>query len=110
MVNPPARAPREGCSESGRRNPMKIRRNTPYTGLALPLLTCGLLTVLGSGDTYAGKPNGPKAAPSRSTTIALTPNEDRVVVVNREANSLSVIRVKDKYGQDVAQKLFEIPV
>ena len=34
------------------------------------------------------------AAPGRSTTIALTSDETRVVVVNRGANSLSIIRVK----------------
>ena len=33
------------------------------------------------------------ATGSRSTTIALTSDEQRVVVVNREANSLSIIRV-----------------
>ena len=32
------------------------------------------------------------AAPSRSTTIALTADETRLVVVNREANSISIIR------------------
>jgi DNA-binding beta-propeller fold protein YncE len=50
------------------------------------------------------------ASPSRSTTIALTPDELRLVVVNREANSLSIIRVKDAQGNDVAQKLAEIAV
>ena len=46
---------------------------------------------------------------SRSTTIALTSVEDRVVVVNREANSISIIRVRAK-GQDVGIKLAEIGV
>jgi len=50
------------------------------------------------------------AAPSRSTTIALTYDETRLVVVNREANSVSIIRVKDKDGNDVAKKLDEIGV
>ena len=31
------------------------------------------------------------AAPTRSTTIALTSDERRLVVVNREANSVSII-------------------
>jgi hypothetical protein len=43
------------------------------------------------------------AAPTRSTTIALTSDEMRVVVVNREANSLSIIRVKDANGNDVSK-------
>ena len=48
--------------------------------------------------------------PTRSTTIALTSDETRVVVVNREANSVSIIRVKDANGNDVANKLAEIGV
>jgi DNA-binding beta-propeller fold protein YncE len=50
------------------------------------------------------------AAPTRSTTIALTSNERNVVVVNREANSVSIIQVKDKNGNDVSNKIAEIPV
>ena len=50
------------------------------------------------------------AAPSRSTTIALTSDETRVVVVNREANSVSIIEVKDKNGNDFSNKIAEIPV
>jgi YVTN family beta-propeller protein len=50
------------------------------------------------------------AAPTRSTTIALTSDEQRLVVVNREANSVSIIRVKNANGKDVSNKLAEIPV
>jgi YVTN family beta-propeller protein len=50
------------------------------------------------------------AAPSRSTTIALTHDERRLVVVNREANSVSIIGVKNAQGDDVAFKLDEITV
>jgi YVTN family beta-propeller protein len=50
------------------------------------------------------------AAPTRSTTIALTSDETRVVVVNREANSLSIIKVKNANGNDVSVKLAEIGV
>ena len=50
------------------------------------------------------------ATPSRSTTIALTSDETRLVVVNREANSVSIIQVKDANGNDVAIKLDEIAV
>ena len=45
-----------------------------------------------------------------TTTIALTSDERRLIVVNREANSISVIQVKDANGNDVAQKLKEISV
>jgi DNA-binding beta-propeller fold protein YncE len=50
------------------------------------------------------------AAPTRSTTIALTADEQRLVVVNREANSVSIIRVKNANGKDVNNKIDEIPV
>ncbi len=50
------------------------------------------------------------ARPTHSTTIALTSDERRIVVVNREANSVSIIRVKDADGNDVATKLAEIGV
>src|SRR6266481_2951238 len=50
------------------------------------------------------------AAPTRSTTIALTSDETRLVVVNREADSVSIIRVKNANGNDVANKLAEIAV
>src|SRR5215510_7261660 len=50
------------------------------------------------------------AAPTRSTTIALTADETRLVVVNREANTVSIIRVKDANGNDVATKIVEIGV
>ena len=56
------------------------------------------------------KKNNPATTATRSTTIALTADETRVVVVNREANSVSIIRVKDANGNDVATKLVEIGV
>src|SRR5215469_4107296 len=55
-------------------------------------------------------PKKADAAPTRSTTIALTSDEQRLVVVNREANSISIIRVKNANGQDVGNKIAEIPV
>jgi YVTN family beta-propeller protein len=50
------------------------------------------------------------ATPSHSTTIALTSDEQRVVVVNREANSISILRVKNVQGNDIANKIAEIGV
>ena len=55
-------------------------------------------------------PASTAATPSHSTTIALTSDEQRVVVVNREANSISIIRVKDMQGNDIANKIAEIGV
>jgi YVTN family beta-propeller protein len=58
-----------------------------------------------------GAPKGANSdAPTHSTTIALTPDERRLVVVNREANTVSVIQVKNAAGNDVANKLAEIAV
>src|SRR5262245_1914696 len=69
-----------------------------------------VLLVLMAGWRSFGPGWTAEAAPTRSTTIALTSDETRVVVVNRQANSLSVIQVKDANGNDVAIKLAEIGV
>ena len=55
-------------------------------------------------------PKTANAAPGRSTSIALTSDETRVVVVNREANSVSIVQVMDKNGNDFSNKIAEIPV
>ena len=60
-----------------------------------------MASAAGDGDT---------ATPSRSTTIALTSDDPRLVVVNREANTVSIIRVKDAANNDVSVKLAEIGV
>src|SRR5262245_7685058 len=65
---------------------------------------------LTTSPSQAAEYPDPADPPSRSTTIALTSDERRVVVVNREANSVSVIEVQDANGLDVAIKLFEIGV
>ena len=48
--------------------------------------------------------------PSRSTTIALTSDDRRSVLVNRETQSLSVIEVRDQNGLDTAKLLAEVAV
>lgn len=50
------------------------------------------------------------STPSRSTSIALTSDSRRLVVVNQETDTVSVIRVRNDAGQDVAIPLAEIPV
>jgi YVTN family beta-propeller protein len=60
--------------------------------------------------SVAMAPKKADAAPTRSTTIALTPDEKFVVVVNREANSVSIIKVKNNNGKDVSTRIAEIPV
>jgi len=47
---------------------------------------------------------------SRSSSIALTSDNTRVVVANRQKSSVSVIRVRDANGADAEQRLAEVPV
>jgi len=72
------------------------------SAIILALLT----VVVAAGPAWAST----SAVPSRSTTIALTSDETRLIVVNREANTVSIVRVKGASGNDVAIKLAEIAV
>ena len=47
---------------------------------------------------------------SRSSSIALTGDDNRAIVVNRQKASVSVIRVRNADGTDASQLLAEIPV
>jgi DNA-binding beta-propeller fold protein YncE/cytochrome c553 len=47
---------------------------------------------------------------ARSSSIALTGDDTRAVVVNRQKASVSVIRVRDANGADASQLLAEVPV
>lgn len=49
-------------------------------------------------------------AQSHSSTIALTSDDTRAVVVNRQKKSVSVIRVRDANGQDASELLGEVAV
>jgi YVTN family beta-propeller protein len=46
----------------------------------------------------------------RSSSIALTRDDRRAVVVNRQKSTVSVIRVRDQNGNDVSELLAEVPV
>ncbi len=48
--------------------------------------------------------------PTRSSTIALTRNDSRLVVVNRDTHSMSIMRVRDGDGNDSVKKLAEVAV
>jgi len=77
------------------------------------VLVVVLVGLVGFSAAAQRKARASKAKPvtnHHSTTIALTSDETRLVVVNREANSVSIIRVKDANGNDVATKLAEIGV
>jgi YVTN family beta-propeller protein len=47
---------------------------------------------------------------SRSSTIALTGDDNRAVVANRQKSSVSVIRVRNADGTDASQLIAEVPV
>jgi YVTN family beta-propeller protein len=81
----------------------------PRSVMALVAVLVGLVG-LGAAAQKKVAPASIAATPSRSTTIALTSDEQRLVVVNREANSVSIIRVKDMQGNDIATKIAEIGV
>jgi YVTN family beta-propeller protein len=88
----------------------------PRSAMALVVILVGLAGLGIAAEKVRNQVQKNNAATSanrsatRSTTIALTSDETRVVVVNREANSVSIIRVKDENGNDVATNLAEIGV
>jgi YVTN family beta-propeller protein len=84
-------------------------------GWVAPRSVMALMGILGLASLVTAQNATPPPiarTPSHSTTIALTPNERRIVVINREANSVSIIQVKDAQGNDIipAVKLAEIGV
>ena len=85
---------------------MRPTLRRPRAGVTRVLIAviCALFSsglVLHAAFTDAKPPDSPKlTAPSRSTTIALTSDEQRLVVVNREANSVSVIQVRTEAKKD----------
>jgi DNA-binding beta-propeller fold protein YncE/mono/diheme cytochrome c family protein len=62
------------------------------------LVAVGLAVVLGgvSVSRPVGSLGFTLAGPSRSTTIALTSDEERLVVANRETSSVTLLRVRDR--------------
>jgi YVTN family beta-propeller protein len=81
----------------------------PRSVMVLVVVLIGLVGI-GAAAQRNNKKSANRYAPTRSTTIALTFDETRLVVVNREANSVSIIQVKDANGNDVTNKLTEIAV
>ncbi len=71
-------------------------------------LAAVMVMLLGAHKAFAGPPVLP--GPSHSTNIALTYDNTRVVVANRDVNTVSVIEVRNSKGADVSNKLAEIPV
>lgn len=70
-----------------------------------------LLNAVGFGGVGLVADAATLSKPSRSTTIALTSNNQLLLVVNRETNSLTVFRVGNFLGQEIFPlKLAEISV
>lgn len=76
-----------------------------WTRRGLAALATGAILALAADGHAARRPK----LPTRSTTITLYRNDNRVLVANREANSLSVLVVRRR-GADVAEKLAEVTV
>src|SRR6478609_6779967 len=90
-------------------------RVAPYSIMVLVVILFALVGIGATAQRNSAQRNKAKNAngvdgPTHSTTIALTSDETRLVVVNREADSVSIIQVKDANGNDVANKLAEIAV
>ncbi len=65
------------------------------------------------GGGGGGGGNGAQVSldrPTRSSSIALTTDDKRLVVVNRDSNSVTILQVRDNGGQDTTVKLAEIAV
>ncbi len=75
-------------------------------GSMVVALVAGLLTMSQAPDAKAQ----PLPDPSRSTSIALTSDDRRLVVANRDSNTVSIIQVRDEERLDSATKLAEIGV
>ena len=88
---------------------MKNSQSSQSHGTTVSIATAAVLSALLSLVSF-GPVAAANATATRSTTIALTSDERRVVVVNREVNSVSIIEVKNKKGRDVSNKIAEIPV
>ena len=81
------------------------------------LVSSALLTACGGSNNNSNNtndndntPQTNEKAPSRSSSIALTSDNRKLVVVNRQNDSVSVIEVRDAHGNDTQTLLAEIPV
>ena len=101
-------------------NSKKHLRCVRHAGLTL--LSAAILSACGGGSYNNNDVDAPAPTPvptpaittdnipSRSSSIALTADDSRLVVVNRQSNSISVIQVKDDNGEDIEQLLVELEV
>ena len=71
-------------------------------GFFLALMGCFTASALAQSDY--------DVLPGRCTTIALTPDDRRLVVVNRQNDSVSIIEVVDRNGHDTSHLVAELSV
>ena len=86
---------------------MRSKRHRSGRQLPWRFVSPWSLTILGAlclSDIVLGAASAAAATyatiPSRSTTIALTSDDQRLVVVNRETHSVSIIEVRNPVGQE----------
>jgi len=91
---------------------MKSRKYTNRVGIGI--VCSALLAGCGGNGDGGGNENEEAGVtlqtPSRSTSIALTSDDTKLVVVNRQNNSVSIIQVQDEFGHDTEELLAELPV
>ncbi len=92
-----------------------IRRTRPVRARSGALLAALLASISGLFACDGGGGGGGSAAaifatPTRSSSLALTSDDRALVVVNRETDSVAVLRVRDAAGADLFAKLDEVPV
>jgi YVTN family beta-propeller protein len=94
---------------------MKFQQHSTIFGVSA-LLALAACSGGGSGSGGPGQSGGggvqlgTLAGPSRSSNIALTSDDSILVVANRDANTVSILRVKSAAGADVQEKLGEVAV
>lgn len=80
-------------------------------GLGLAFLSAVMLAGCGgSNDGGQELVTNTSATPGRSSTIALTSDDSRLVVVNRQKNTVSIIKVRHENGTDIEELQAEVPV
>ncbi len=93
---------------------MKMRKPIIIAGLSV--LCASMFTACGGGGGGGGDRNAEggqveaKPMPTHSSTLAMTADDTRLIVANRQNNSVSVLQVKDSHGNDTSLKLAEIAV
>lgn len=90
------------------RNNKRLKKSSGLLSMIM-LSTAGLLVGCGGGDD-AAPPSALSATATQSSSIALTSDDRRIVVVNREADSASIIAVRDANGNDTQDMVAEVAV